>query len=224
MTFMDQRVLVGDLVKSTVEAVLRRHPLAEFKPGTVIVDNPSSVKGIAVRLDDSSSVVYPDNVTGQPALLNERVMVMLAGGASLIVGRWIAPHIPHTANTNIIPGGARSMAAGALQNFPTDVVQVANFKKYRADTLVQVQVSMQNFWIDASATYINGFQLNGVDHEIGVQDASSPGRWTCIAFTSISGIPAGTYTIPYRHRVSASTWRCDSICRVQMQVTEISSV
>jgi hypothetical protein len=137
------RVMLGDLVRVTVESFLRRYPQAVFKPGTVIDTDTSKIREVAVQMDDQLSTIYPDNVTGQPLLLNSRVMVLVAANVALIVGRWNAPNVPHTTVAKPYPLSGGFTTTSTPSNY-ADLTQVT-FQKYFLETKIVCRWSASGF-------------------------------------------------------------------------------
>ena len=220
----DDRALVGDLVMSTLEAAQRRNPQAVYKPGKVIVNDTNSVKGIAVQLDDSASVLYPDNVTGQPLLQNERVMVMIGANTALIVGRWVAPHIPHSTLVASIPSSG-SRSATTFADFPG--IPSMSFTKYRTDTKLNLDVGVNAIYANPSPVLGHfAILVNGVDYVVCLEDFSvALERQSTAGFNEIAAgvVPAGSYTCKLRWKavLGGGTLNCDGESYCSYRITEV---
>jgi hypothetical protein len=140
---------ISDLVAATVSANSRRNPPAQFKSGTVIVDDQSATRGIGVRVDGSDAIIYPDNVTGSPLRLNSRVMVVLAGDASLIIGRWPATLAE-----------LRLRRAGSQQDFPDNTIADITWDIADVDTEdMWTSADANSVWIRSDGVYTYNWQI-----------------------------------------------------------------
>lgn len=228
----DDRRWIGDLVMATVDQVQRRNPAPVYKPGKVLVNATNSVKGLAVQLDDSLATVYGDNVTGQPLLQGERVIVMLGANTCLIVGRWVAPHIPHSMivrkfnpNTNTNSG-----TYAAIAN-----VNTIAFTKYRTDTKLQLDIAIQGHYVSSFGGAPTGdgayaVQVNSVDYECCLDAFSTLDKRQSVAgFNEVpAGLAAGTYTCTLRYRavnagLGVPILIVDAESTVMFRVTELGS-
>jgi len=221
----DDRRWLSDLVMSTVESVQRRNPPPEYKAGKVIVNDTNSVKGIAVQLDDSASVIYPDNITGQPLLLNERVMVMMMREGAFIVGRWIAPHIPHSTFTRT---GTSTTSTGSSTYASIPGAGTFNFTKYRKDTKLVLDMWCSGMYISGNAGSHGcfGLLINGVTYdvfEIAFSPINDRRNGAGVSEVTAGVLDAGVYTITARWKctVLAGPLQTDIEALVGFRVTEM---
>ena len=130
-------------------------------------------------------------------------------------------HVAHQDIAFVAAGGARSITSTAYTDWPTDVVQIASFVKYRADTILVVEAAVTNVWSDAAANYGIGIRVNAVDYDCAnISVANSVGNYHTSGWNKITGLAAGTYTCVFRHKISASTMRADAQTRILLKVAE----
>lgn len=203
----EDRRWLGDLVASTVDATMRRNPQPQLKNGTVLVDAGGAPQGVAVQLDANLAVVYPDNMTGQPLITGDRIMVILAKEGAFILGRWFPDRTPHTA---IVRANNPNSNLNATTYAAVPNVGTIDFTKYHTDTKLQLDVAVEGFFFNSAFGGTAGdaqwaVQVNGADYECVFHAQSTLNeRASASGFNEVpAGLAAGVYTCTLR-------WKCSS--------------
>lgn len=105
---IQQRQQITDLVTAMLDQMKRRSPGPELHVGTVQTAAPGSSWTVAVMLaGPDSPIIYPQNITNDPLIPGERVMVMMAPEGAFVVGSFQNQFglLAYDYNTATVSGG-----------------------------------------------------------------------------------------------------------------------
>jgi hypothetical protein len=223
----DDRRWLSDLVQATIASGNRRNPPPELHDGTLLVTAGLAKQGIAVQLANSVTV-YADNLTGQPLLLGERVMLFMNFQGAFIVGRWNAPNVPHTETARLTPGSISTasvtpvtIGAGCSVTISKYYDKTKLVVSHHATCYHSTSGAIGNFWVritpNVTEQHLHTFYHNALN-PFHTQTSSVVTLAQTYGTAAVGA--ADTYTIELRWATSAANLQMDSNDTVEMSVTE----
>lgn len=195
------RRYVQAIAETTVKQTLERAGKVEIATGTV------SDTG-RVKPDGSVSDIPAKNIMQLPLVVGDRVHVMFAPPhGALVIGfagtALPGAIIPHMARKAIV-GGVHTNTSGTYADYPT-TCEVTNFRKYRADTVLNIRLHVSAYSGVGSNAAKFGVSIAGVTYDVARQFFNPAA--THLSFGNerpIEGLAAGTYSIRLRWQLEGA--------------------
>jgi hypothetical protein len=187
--------------------------ITDLRPLANQLNKVPSFASVAAR-----TTAIPSPYNGQMAYQTNDSTLYGYNGSSWVPFTSLVPHTVGRNTTNITASGG----ATSFSNIPNTTT--LSITKYRADTVLLIQLSMYAHYINTVADFINlAVQVNGTDYLIGANGAGANTRQTQAGAAITGTFAAGTYPAQLRYRVTGGgggtvTW--DSNVGYNLMITE----